>query len=109
TGIQDQPDFNSRIILPRAKDASGTVVYTPGQYTSRVIQNSPVTCDTFDSAGTSATPAQRNACINDLMTDIDSAYRQYEIAINNRISSTNATFDGIALLAGTAAPATSGT
>ncbi len=82
--LPSQPAFSSYLVLPKT---SGGAAYTNPQYTSDVVQAEPASCTGIPAP---VIPAARNACIVDLMTDIDAAYFNYEIAVNNAISRTNA-------------------
>lgn len=103
-----QPDFSSYLVLPKGKDANNKDTYTDAQYKSRVTQVEPSTCVAFE-VSPSPTPAARNACITDLMTDIDDAYDAYEVTVSNRIGATNTALDFISGTGSTVSAATSGT
>lgn len=105
--VPQQPDFDSRLIMPTQTARDGSRLFATPQYTSSVAGLYPQSCLDFDATAT-ASIEQRNACITDLKTEIDAAYGQYEIKINQAISGTDVTFDTTALVTGTAAPAVSG-
>ena len=107
--LPSQPSFSSYLVLPRTTTADGKSVYTLPQFASPVAQGEPDSCN-----GLAVAPSKlaRNACILDLMTDIDAAYYNYEIAVNNAISRTNAALtiaQNAFSLSGTAAGGTAST
>lgn len=94
--LPPQPDFNAGLIMPAPAQSSvgatgptGADAQTDAAAT-RGYNNDPASCQGAQAADSEV---GRNACVTDLITEINAAYYQYEIKINQRISGVNSAAD----------------
>lgn len=102
--LPSQPRFRSTILLPKGHvEGNNALVRTPTKYMSNIVQPVPASCEHAEAGG--ATQAQRNDCIIDLETDINSAFKEYQIQLQSDISKTNSVLNitGIGLSAASTA------
>ena len=96
--LPNQPRFASTILLPKGKpldSPSGADVRTPTEYQSSIKTPVPHSCEIAETNNDQSilTKAQRNDCIDALMTDVDGAFQEYRIQLQSDMAKTNAALD----------------